>query len=37
MRFGFDYVHAKGVGTTGAIHTQKEVTLEETKWTTGSK
>jgi uroporphyrinogen-III decarboxylase len=29
--FGFDYVHAKGVGNTGAIHTQKEVILEDTK------
>jgi uroporphyrinogen-III decarboxylase len=28
--FGFDYVRAKGVGLTGAIHTQKEVILEET-------
>ena len=30
--FGFDYVHACGAGgDTGAIHTQKEIVLEETK------
>jgi uroporphyrinogen-III decarboxylase len=28
--FGFDYVHAAGVGNTGAIHTQPQVVLEET-------
>ena len=30
--FGFDYVHACGSGgNTGAIHTQKEIVIEETK------
>jgi uroporphyrinogen-III decarboxylase len=29
--FGFDYVHAREVGNTGAIHTQKEIILEDTK------
>jgi uroporphyrinogen-III decarboxylase len=28
--FGFDYVHARNLGNTGAIHTQKELILEET-------
>jgi hypothetical protein len=29
--FGFDYVHAKSLGNTGAIHGQKEIVLEDNK------